>query len=107
MELSGFYNSKSLGGISVMRSMGSLDFGARKKLGARSNINFSVSNILNSMDMRVYTDLPAKNLVGDVRIRFTWRTFKLTYTRSFGKEKLKSSRNRNTGAEDEKGRIQY
>ncbi len=107
VELSGFYSSPSLNGITVVKSMGLLDFGIRKKLGARANINFSVGNLLNSMDFRGYTRLPEKNLVGDIHLRFSWRTFKLTYTRSFGKQKLKASRSRTTGAEDEKGRVQY
>jgi hypothetical protein len=107
MELSGFYNSRSLSGIMVFKPMGSLDFGIRKSLGARDNLNFSASNLLNSMDFRGYTRLPEKNLVGDIHLRFSWRTFKLTYTRTFGKQKLKASRSRTTGAEDEKGRVNY
>lgn len=107
VELSGFYNSRNLNGIVVFKPMGSLDLGIRKKLDARSSINFSASNLLNSMDYHGYTHLPEKNLVGDIHLRFSWRTFKLTYTRSFGKEKLKDSRNRVTGAEEEKGRVQY
>ncbi len=107
VELSGFYNSSNLNGLSVIKPMGSLNFGLRKKLGARDNINFSISNLFNSMDFRAYTDLPEKNLVGDLHIRFSWRTYQLTYTRSFGKQKLKATRNRTTGAEDEKGRVQY
>lgn len=107
MELSGFYNSRSLNGIMILKPMGSLDFGLRKKLGARDNINLSVSNLFNSMDLRMSTHLPEKNLVGDAHLRFSWRTFKLTYTRSFGKQKLKASRDRTTGAEDEKGRVKY
>lgn len=107
IELSGFYNSRSLNGIMVFKPMGSLDFGIRKKIGARDNLNFSVNNLFNSMDMRAYTYLPEKNLVGDVQLRFSWRTFKLTYTRSFGKQKLKASRDRATGAEDEKERVKY
>lgn len=107
MELSGFYNSRSLNGIMMLKSMGSLDFGVRKKLGSRDNLNLSVSNLFNSMDLRMSTHLPEKNLVGDVHLRFSWRTYKLTYTRSFGKQKLKATRSRTTGAEDEKGRVKY
>jgi outer membrane receptor protein involved in Fe transport len=107
MELSGFYNSRSLNGIVILKPMGSLDFAIRKKLGGRDNLNFSINNLLNSMDLRGYTHLPEKNLVGDIHLRFSWRTFKLTYTRNFGKQKLKATRSRTTGAEDEKGRVQF
>ena len=107
IELSGFYQSKQLNGITVFKSLGTLDFGLRKKLGAKDAINFSVNNLLNSMDFRGNNNLPEQNLVGDSRLRFSWRTFKATYTRSFGKDKLKRIRNRATGSEDEKSRIQY
>jgi hypothetical protein len=107
VELSGFYNSRALNGITVFKPYGSLDFGIRKKLGSGDNINFSVTNLLNSMDLRGYTHLPEKNLVADIHLRFSSRTFKLTYTHSFGKQKLKASRHRTTGAEDEKDRVKY
>ena len=107
MELSGFYQSPSLNGIVTRKSLGSLDFGMRKKLGAKHALNFSISNMLNSMDLRGYTNLPEQNVVGDIRLRFSWRTYKLTYTHSFGKAKLKTGRNKTSGADDEKGRVQY
>jgi len=107
MELSGFYQSPNLNGIVHFKSSGSLDFGVRKKLGTKDALNFSVSNMLNSSDFRGYTDIPEQNLIGNIHLRFSWRTFRLTYTRSFGKAKLKGNRNRTTGAEDEKGRVQY
>lgn len=107
IELAGYYQSRSLDGILVFKRYGSLDLGLRKKIGAKDAINFSANNLLNSMDFRGYTNLPEQNLVGDIHIRFSWRTFKLTYTRSFGKDKLKGSRNRKTVAEDEKGRVKY
>jgi len=107
VELTGFYQSKSLDGINVFKPFGSLDIGIRKKMGKQSTLTFSGNNLLNTLDFRGYTDLPDQNLVGDVHIRFSWRTFNLTYTRSFGNNKLKESRSRKTGAEEEKNRVQY
>lgn len=107
IELSGFYRSPGLDGISLIKSFGSLDFGVKKKFGTKDVLAFSANNLLNSQDIRIHTNLPDLNLVGDVNLRFSWRTFKLTYTHNFGKNKLKASRNRNTGAEDEKERVKY
>jgi len=38
-------------------------------------------------------------------ISFIFPAVRLTYSRSFGKDNLKASRDRSTGAEDEKGRV--
>lgn len=107
IELSGYYQSPSANGILLFKSSGSLDFGARKKLGTKDALSFTVNNILNSSDLRAYTDLPGQNLVSNFHLRFSWRTFNLTYVRNFGKDRLKTSRSRTTGAEDEKSRAQY
>ena len=107
IELSGFYQSPVLNGISLTRAFGSLDAGIKKKLGAKNgSLVLNAGNILNTIRFRENTDLPEQNLVAGLDLRFTHRIFKLTYTRNFGKEKLKQKRERLTGAEDEKSRVQ-
>ncbi|MEO7394155.1 MAG: outer membrane beta-barrel family protein [Chitinophagaceae bacterium] len=107
IELSGFYQSPSLNGIFVRKAFGSLDFGIKKKLSGKNGaFAFSANNILNTLLFAGSTNLPEQNLVQNVSVRFSQRTYKLTYTRNFGKEKLKGKRDRLTGAEEEKGRVQ-
>ncbi len=107
IELSGFYQSKSTSGIIIMQPMGSLDFGLRRKLaGKKGSLVFAVTNVFNSMRFRGYTDIPEHNINTNIELQFAQRAYKLTYTRSFGKDKLKEKRERSTGAEDEKGRVQ-
>ena len=105
LELSGFYQSKSLSGISKTKAFGTLDIGLKKKLGQKSSLLFNASNILNTMQIRSVTDLPEQNLVSNLNLYFSQPTYKLTFTYNFGKEKLKEKRERSTGAEDEKGRV--
>ena len=107
IELSGTYWSRGLDGIGVFKSFGSLDLGVRKKIGAKDAINFSASNLLNSEDFREYTNLPDQNIVGSAHLRFAWRTFKLTYSHNFGKDKVKGRRGGTTSAEDENSRAQF
>lgn len=105
LELSGFYQSKSLSGISIMKPFGSLDIGLKKNISQESSLQFNASNILNTMKIRTTTNLPEQNLVSSFNLNFSQPTFKLTFTHSFGKEKLNGQRQRSTGAEEEKGRV--
>ncbi len=105
LELSGFYQSASLSGITKVKRFGTFDVGLKKKLSQKSSIQFAASNILNTLQRRSTTNLPEQNLVGNGRAQFSQPTFKFTFSHNFGKEKLKGNRNRLTGAEEEKGRV--
>src|SRR5882724_1236305 len=90
LEVSGFYQSQRLEGIYVQQAYGSLNFGIKKKLaGNKGSLIFSANNILITQDKILYADYPERNLVTDFHINFVQRTFKLTYTRGFGNNKLK------------------
>jgi outer membrane receptor protein involved in Fe transport len=106
-DLSGFFQSKSLSGLTRKLPMGAMDIGLRKKLpGRQGAFTLSVNNIFNTLVSRNRTEIPEKNLYEVFDIRFARQSVKLTYTRSFGKEKLQQKRDRSTGAEDEKSRVQ-
>ena len=107
LELSGFYSTKSIFGVYAVPAFGSLNIGVQKKLSKlKSNLRFNASNVLNSMKFKPYINFPEQNLIVRGKLNFVYPTFTLTYTHNFGNSKVKSTRDRSTGAEDEKNRVQ-
>jgi outer membrane receptor protein involved in Fe transport len=107
MEVSGFYYSGGLFGFYKVKPYGSLDFGTQKKLKHnKGNLRAGVSNILNSQKIQISVDQPQHNLVIKNQLQFGFVNYRLTYTRNFGSDKVKGKRERVTGAEDEKRRVQ-
>lgn len=105
-ELVGFYQTKALNGAGVALPMGALNVGIQKKLnGNWGTLRFGVDDLLNSLEYRFETNFPEYNIVGRGDIDFSQRTFKLTYSRNFGNNKLKSARQRATGSEEERRRV--
>jgi hypothetical protein len=107
LELSGFYTTKTIFGVYTAPGRGSLNAGAQKKLPKlKGNIRFNATNILNSMTFKPFINFPERNLVVNSRLNFTYPSFTFTYTHNFGNSKMKGTRDRATGAEEEKNRVQ-
>ncbi|MEI9810878.1 MAG: outer membrane beta-barrel family protein [Bacteroidota bacterium] len=107
LELSGFYVSPGLFGISRIKAMGRLDIGAQKKIGKKGgSLRFAVNDVFQSMFLQIYSDQPKQDFYTRSNIRFAYRTFRLTWTCPFGNKELKDKRNRNTGSEEERGRVE-
>ncbi len=107
IELSGYYQSKFLAGIYEVSGFGSLDVGIKKKLSGRGGaFTLNAINILNTSLFKAQVNIPEHNLVTGVKINFSQPTIKLTYTRNFGKEKLRATRNYSTSAEEVNQRTQ-
>ena len=69
------------------------------------SLKFGISDIFNQLKYTGGTNLPEQNIKTRNLFRFSNRTFTLTYNRKFGNTKLKSSRNRETGSEEERQRV--
>ncbi len=104
-ELSGFYQTRSLVGNVKFEPLGILNFGIQKKFKGGSRLAFNVSDIFNSLERIGITDLPEENIYIERAFDFSQRTFKLTYSATFGNKGVKKERNRKTGADEEKGRV--
>jgi outer membrane receptor protein involved in Fe transport len=105
VELSGFFRSGDIIGILIQKPYGSLDAGVRKQWGSKGTIGLSLSNVLNSMQIRFLADEAGKNLYTTMDANLFYRTLRLTYTLSFGNQQVKAKRSRSTGAEEEKSRV--
>jgi len=102
IELSGFFQTSSLVGNVKFDPFGILNFGLQKKLKNNARITFNITDVFNSLKRIGETDLANQNLFVERTFDFSQRTFKLTFSGAFGNQKLKGSRNRNSGVEVKK-----
>ncbi len=105
-EISAFYNSPSIFGTAKYNEVYGINLGVEKKLGEKGgNLKFSINDLFNSIKYVGGTDLPDQNIKTHDVYRFSNRTFLLTYSRNFGNNNLKSARERSTGADEERKRV--
>lgn len=104
-ELNGFYNSAAIFGRSVINPIYGINLGVQKKFSNGSALRFNIRDILNSIEFSGGTDIPSEGFVTDGTFDFSNRTFSLSYSYNFGNNKLESSRQRSTGSEEERNRV--
>ena len=104
LELSGWYRSGFIEGQLAGKPMGAISFGIQKKmLNDKATLKLNVNDIFWTQKFRgnfIFNDI-------DVQIVNRWesRTARVTFTYRFGNNKVTSARQRQTGLDDEKGRI--
>jgi len=82
------------------------NFGLQKRFGENNNkLRFAVTNVFDGAMIRGVTDIPAENIYVNINLRFNQRTFKLTYSQSFGNKKLNDKRNRTSASDEEQRRM--
>ncbi len=104
-DINFFYNSPSLAGNSRVGSTYMLNFGVQKKISDRwGTLRFNINDVLNSFEWVWESNLGGQDELAQI-FDFSQTTYQLTYSRNFGNNKLKSSRNREGGAAEERRRV--
>lgn len=106
LELSAFYRSPELFGTARIEAIKGLNFGLQKKFPNHGgNLRFNITDILESIVWSGGTSLPSQGFETDGYFDFSNRTYRLTYSTTFGSNKIKASRKRSTGSEAERRRV--
>ncbi|WP_422361902.1 TonB-dependent receptor domain-containing protein [Reichenbachiella sp.] len=106
-EVSAFMGTPSYFGISKFQSYAIVNFGLEKKLkDDQGSFKLSLTDAFSGRDFKGETLVPEENLNLRRRFRFENQVFNLTYTRSFGNNKLKKRRNKAAASQEEQRRIQ-
>ncbi len=104
-ELSGFYGTGGLFGVVKMDPAGVLNAGLQKKFGDNTTLRVGYDDVFHTLRYSGTSDLPQQNQFFSAYLLFQQPTFKMSFTQNFGNHKMKGKRERQTGAEEERGRI--
>lgn len=103
-DINGFYQSKNLVGLEETISKYSVSLGIRRvSKDRKTTIQLNVSDIFRGQRGGGITEIA--NLDSRSLVRFDSRVIRLSFTHRFGKTTVPSMRDRDTGVEDEKGRV--
>jgi hypothetical protein len=105
-ELSGFYSTPSLFGVTLLKDFGSVNIGLQKEFKNNGGtLRLNGSDVLWTNIWRFETQNKALGIDQTGVIKFESRVVRLSYTRNFGRNSVKSGRGRSTASELERTRV--
>jgi outer membrane receptor protein involved in Fe transport len=105
-ELNLFYMGSSIFGIQKQRARSQISVGLQKILsGNNGTLRLNISDIFWTNKVHWITVVPTINLDEKGGVRLEPRVIRLTYTRSFGNQKVKAAKTRATSSEEERQRM--
>ncbi len=106
-ELNALYLPLIPAGVMNLRSRTNVTAGIQKVLpNNKGTLRLNISDIFWTNSLRWYTTFSTQQFDFQAKMKFEPRIVKLTYSRSFGNQKVKTTRQRR-GAEEERGRVQF
>jgi hypothetical protein len=106
LELTGNYNSPRNWGVISWNATGDIHMGVQKDLGSSwGKLRFNASNLLLTNNWYGTTRQPDNNLMVDLSLQFSERVFMLTWSNTFGSDRVRAARTRQTGASEERQRL--
>ena len=106
IDISGYYQSRSLVGVTKTKAFGNMIIGLQKKFSDIQKLRLTINHIF-GFNFGRYTDESFNGLNYSTSTDYSLepRIVKLIYSYNFGNKELKSKRNRSTGSEDIKNRM--
>ncbi|MCR9286276.1 TonB-dependent receptor [Saprospiraceae bacterium] len=105
LEFSGNYRSPGIRGFIKRRATGVLNIGLQKKLNNNGKLSLNINDVLRTLDMEFYSNDPSIGFEYEGGFLFSERALRISYTQSFGNNKLKGNRKRQTGSAEEQRRV--
>ncbi len=103
-EISGYYMTKSLQEFITLEDLGSFDFGIQKNFwNKKGRLSLNISDIFFSERSRGFINYEVINV--KFRQLEDSRNIRLSFRYSFGNQKLKAARSRNTASDAEENRV--
>ncbi len=105
-ELTGYYESPSLWGVYKSGSITSVSAGLQLKSRNENNtFSLNLSDAFLSSIWHLSANIPELNIKSSGVLNFEPRVLRFTYAHTFGNNKLKKERTRETGSDDERKRV--
>ncbi len=106
LEVAGYYESNMVWGVWQFKPLGALNVGVQKKLKNNGGtISLAVDDVFRTNNFTFETQIPEAKSQSFSYVDFHNQSLRLTYTRSFGNNKLKNVSIR-SGSEEERKRVQ-
>ncbi len=107
IEISGFYNSPQYSwGVTKVDAFGKVNLGIQKKFGKNNTtLRLTVDDVFKTGNRYFSIYLPEQNIDSKSYLEFSQTVVKITFSQRFGNNKLKSNRQRATGSEEERRRV--